>query len=199
MFICQACSERPSTPCARAHAPALTPLRSAARRHWTASRSSSIFRPTDNRNLRVAIEPESWRFRNHPALADGSRSSPAFAPRARRAVRASLDTKRSRVFPAAIRRSQRHRQVSDRRGCGRPASRPRSPMGRTCPVRQGAKHLTALRLQSAVDRRGRPLMNLLRSWFHARGLGSWQPAVAYSCSSWSRRSWGSPSPHPSLI
>jgi len=57
---------------ARAHKPALMPLRSAARRHRTASRSSSIFRPTDNRNLRVAIEPESCPSRNHPALADGS-------------------------------------------------------------------------------------------------------------------------------
>ena len=43
IFVFQACNDRPSMPCARAHAPTFIPLRSAARRHRTASRSSSIF------------------------------------------------------------------------------------------------------------------------------------------------------------
>jgi hypothetical protein len=56
-FICQACSERPSTPCARAHSPAFNPERLAADRHRRASFSSSIFVPAATRDLLVATEP----------------------------------------------------------------------------------------------------------------------------------------------
>jgi hypothetical protein len=57
---------------ARPHSPGLWPPRSIALRHRTASHSSSIFRPTANRNLRVAIQRESRPALNHPAVADGS-------------------------------------------------------------------------------------------------------------------------------
>lgn len=73
-FICQACSERPSMPCARAHSPALQPLRFAASRYRCASLSSSIFLPTGTRDLHVATEPARRLPTNHPAVADGSRS-----------------------------------------------------------------------------------------------------------------------------
>src|ERR1041384_1658570 len=76
-FMCQACSERPSTPCARAHSPRLRPSRFAATTHRRASLSSSIFFLTDIRDLQVAIEAADRLGRNHPAVADGSRNDAA--------------------------------------------------------------------------------------------------------------------------
>jgi hypothetical protein len=56
-----------SGPFARAHALLLRRPQDRA-----ASRSSSIFRLTNNRNLLVAIQPDPSLPRNHPAVADGS-------------------------------------------------------------------------------------------------------------------------------
>jgi hypothetical protein len=64
----QASSERPSTPCSRAHSPS-TPT---ARRHARASCSSWIF-------LRIGSEGDQERGRRHPGVAGRSRRSSASA------------------------------------------------------------------------------------------------------------------------
>ena len=68
-FSRQACSDRPSMPCRRAHAASPRPLTSAASRQATASSSSRSFRPAI-----LTSEPERHRITkvSPPSLADGS-------------------------------------------------------------------------------------------------------------------------------
>jgi len=71
-FSRHAFSERPSTPCARAHVPIRPPAARTAARHARASRSSSIFRSFATRHLREAPQAGALEAGDHPGVADGS-------------------------------------------------------------------------------------------------------------------------------
>jgi len=102
---------RPSTPCARAHSPALILAAFAAFRHARASRASSIFR--------IARDADPERTTRHPAIADRSRRS----GKGDRAVR--------RLFAFPRRSSARYSMATARRSRSTELMRPASPRPRS--------------------------------------------------------------------